>query len=252
MILRETTKRAEVLFMGMVLILISLTFLQSWVMYDAYVVPSDEPGSQRAVIAFLSTAVAFYIYAGFGLFGIKMAEKIGFPLVWGTQTTWIRGLLIPVLLGAVLAGGFIGVDSMVNSAEPVSALPQPALHISLISSLTSSIGEEVIFRLFLIPFVVWLIAHLIFRKSRYFLAFLIATAISTVAFSTAHVFTFLDLSRIQETTVLSQLVEWNVLGVNILLSLSAAWLLRRDGFLPVVILHLTTDIVWTIVYGSIL
>ncbi|MFC7046941.1 type II CAAX prenyl endopeptidase Rce1 family protein [Halobacteriaceae archaeon GCM10025711] len=110
-------------------------------------------------------------------------------------------------------------------------------------------GEEIVFRLFLIPLVVWLLSVKLLHGRHRTLAFWTAAGLSAVAFTVAHLPSVLFLLGTRSIGAVPPVLLGELFVLNGLLSLVAAVLFRRSGFLAAVGVHFWTDVVWHVVYG---
>jgi predicted Abi (CAAX) family protease len=121
--------------------------------------------------------------------------------------------------------------------------------VSLLTSINAAIGEEIIFRLFLIPFLMWLIHHVILRGKWGKQAFWTSTGISAAAFVLFHVL-YVMLKMGWSTIALfppAYLAQTTIL--NGVLSLFTAYYFRKFGPLAPVGIHFWAASVWFSVRG---
>jgi hypothetical protein len=106
--------------------------------------------SQLTVPALLATALL-------GLAGVHLAERTGFPGIWDPRVSTTHKLLIPLSLGLAFGAGFrlLGLQQLIlDPKQP----PFPAL----IPYFLYGAGlSEILFRLFLMPLLVWLVSNLL-------------------------------------------------------------------------------------------
>lgn len=120
--------------------------------------------SQAKVFAWPAIA----IFTGVGLLGVYLADRTGFPAAWGGEISLRRRLLAPTLWGVGL-GVLAIVTDLVTGWTQIAAkqMNLPSIHIAWPSSLLiypgGAIIVEVIYRLFLIPALLWLISSAILR-----------------------------------------------------------------------------------------
>ena len=146
---------------------------------------------------------------------------------------------------------FILIELIFSKYFTIGALPHPEFPHSIIASLSAGIGEELIFRLFFISFWVWLISHILLKKKWQNQIFWIISAFSALAFAFGHmpsIMILFNLSTLDEipTPLLSEIII-----LNSLVSLPAAYYFRKYGFLAAVGIHFWTDIIWHVIYPNL-
>lgn len=239
---------SELIFLGFTLFLTLLTAVQSILLYEDYVIPDDTLSSSLTVVALVSAATTLYIYSGFGVAGLHLARKCKLPELVATGTSILRWLVFPAATGAALAGGLIVGDDLVNTVTPLTRIPQPSLPISLIGAATSAMAEEIILRLFALPFLIWLIGFVILRQRHQRLAFAIAAIVVTFLFTVAHTPSFIILSRLAEIQDIPYPLVVVIMAYNALFSLFSLFFFRKYGFLSVLTAHFAADVVWILYY----
>ena len=113
------------------------------------------PVSQRALL----TPPALLVIALLGLVGTCLLEKTGFPGIWDAQISIRHKLFIPLLLGVAFGIGFITIGFLEFLPNP----EEPPFPLSLAYWVYGGVVSEIVFRLFPIPFLVWLISTLLLR-----------------------------------------------------------------------------------------
>ena len=130
-------------------------------------------------------------------------------------------------------------------------LPHPSFPASLLASLTAGIGEELIFRLFFISFWVWLLSHVIMKKRYQGQVFWFVSVLSALAFALGHLPSVMLLFGFSQVEQIPSALMAEVILLNGVLSLFAAYYFRKYGFLAPVGIHFWTDVVWHVIWGLI-
>lgn len=205
----------------------------------------------RWQMALAYAGVALVLYGGLGAIGMVLAQRMGFADLWDPAVTNWQRFVIPALWGAALGLFFIVADSLFSRVNPLGGFPHPPFPTSLVASLNAGIGEEILFRLFFIPFWMWLISGLILGGRGREPIFWIVTTFSAIAFAAGHLPTALVLTQTAGVGDLPASVLAEMLLLNGALSFVAAWLFRRFGILAAMGVHFWTDIVWHVIWGLI-
>lgn len=211
-------------------------------------IPVQELPAPRPVMALAVAGLMLVLYGGLGWLGLLLARKLGFADLWEPGITHRQRLLLPALVGGATGLFFVLVDTLFSRFRPWGPLPHPPFPTSVVASATAGIGEEIIFRLFFISFWVWLISSVLLQGRRQKQVFWIVAVVAAVAFAVGHLPSLLFLLGQQQITgaLLAEIVLLN--GV---LSLLAAFYLRNYGFLAAIGVHFWTDVVWHVLWGLV-
>ena len=130
-------------------------------------------------------------------------------------------------------------------------LPHPPFPTSLVASAVAGIGEELIFRLFFISFWVWVISYVILKKRWQNQIFWIIAIFSALAFALGHIPSVMILFGLNTVNEIPLALMGEIILLNGVVSLFAAYYFRKFGFLAPVGIHFWTDVVWHVVRGVI-
>ncbi|MDD5127184.1 MAG: hypothetical protein PHR43_03665 [Dehalococcoidales bacterium] len=125
--------------------------------------PTSQLPAPVAVIALANAGIAIVLYGGLGFVGLKLAKKVGFAGIWEQGSSNRQRFFTPAIIGAVLGILLIIADIVFSQFNGVGRFQHPLFPASIFASLSAGIGEEIIFRLFFIPFWVWLVSSIILR-----------------------------------------------------------------------------------------
>lgn len=221
-------------------------FLPQGTFLSTQMLPASKP-----VLALANAAIMLILYGGLGFLGLKLSSKLGFADIWDLKVSNKQRFLIPAFVGGGIGIFFILADIIFGKFHSLGPIPHPPFPTSLVASVTAGIGEEVIFRLFFIAFWVWLISYVILKKKWQNQVFWVVSIFSALAFALGHfpsVMILFDLNTIQEIpfALISEIILLN--GV---ISIFAAYYFRKYGFLAAVGIHFWTDIIWHTIWGMI-
>ena len=198
---------------------------------------------QAAVFAWPALAV-WIVLGGVGVF---LAERTGFPPPWGEPGSNRRRLWIPAATGLGLGALAIVTEKLTQWTEIVAAkMNLPSIHIAWPASALiypgGAIIVEVVYRIFLIPLLLWLISSVILRGRQQERVFWILAALTSLLEPVSQ-----DLhdaiagpSRVAFAAVFAQ---------DYALNFSQAWLFRRYGFLSAVLLRIVFYFVWHVAWS---
>jgi hypothetical protein len=211
--------------------------------------PQQELPASNPVLAVVSAAIVLVFYGGLGYLGLRLSLRLGFADLWDSSLSNRQRFLIPAVVGVGLGAFFIIADIAFRQASSSDPLPHPPFPTSLVASASAGIGEEIIFRLFFIPFGVWLVSHAILRRRWQNQVFWAVSVLSAITFAAAHIPSMMIVLGFEAISEMPAGLMAEIVLLNGVLSLFAAHYLRRYGFLAPVGIHFWTDIVWHVVWG---
>jgi hypothetical protein len=211
--------------------------------------PNQQIPASKPVMALVTGGSMLLIYGGLGAIGLLLAQKLGFPPIWGPETTQNQRFVIPALIGVGTGVFFIVADVLVKRLHPFGALPHPPFPTSLVASAVAGIGEEVIFRLFFIPFWMWLVSTVILGGRYESEIFWAVAACSALTFAVSHMPAVMASFGIERINDVPAALMGEIILLNGVVSLLAAYVFRRYGFLAAVGVHFWTDVVWHVIWG---
>jgi len=218
---------------------------------------SSLPGGQQSlpaskpIVAVLSAGVILLVYGGLGFVGLILSQKLGFADIWDKKVSNRKRFLFPAAYGFGLGFFFILADSVIGRLHAFGPLPHPPFPTSFVASAAAGIGEEIIFRLFFIPFWVWLIAYVILKKRRQDQVFWIIAIISAIVFALAHIPSIMIIFGLETISEIPAALLTEILLLNGIITLFAAYHFRKYGFLAAVGIHFWADVVWHVFWGAV-
>jgi hypothetical protein len=211
---------------------------------DLTKLPAPLPVMMLAIFAIVLVA-----YGGLGFVGLKLSQNLGIPNLVCPEVSNRQRFGWPALVGGVIGIFLIVMDLVFTNFFAVAPLQHPPFPTSLVASLSAGIGEEIIFRLFFITFWTWLISYVILRRRWLLPVYWVISTFSAVAFSASH---FPALMYLQQATGVNQFSPALIVEIfllNGLLSLVAAYFMKKSGYLAAVGVHFWADVVWHVVWG---
>jgi membrane protease YdiL (CAAX protease family) len=215
------------------------------------ILPEQELPASKPVLALVNAAIMLILYGGLGFLGLKLSQKLGFADIWDSKVYNKQRFLIPALVGIAIGVFFIFADAILSQFHTLGPLPHPPFPTSLVASAAAGIGEELIFRLFFISFWVWLISYMVLKRRWQNQIFWLVAVFSALAFAFGHIPSVMILFGLNNINEIPLALMSEVILLNGVLSLFAAYYSRKFGFLAAVGIHFWTDVVWHVVWGVI-
>jgi len=238
------------IYIGLIIALAILAVIGVFLLNFQELTAQELPAS-KPVLALANAGIAIFLYGGLGLIGLKLSQKLGFADIWDSKISNRQRFLIPALIGAGIGVFLILADSVFSRFHTLGALPHPPFPTSLVASAVAGIGEELIFRLFFISFWVWLISYVILKKRWQNQIFWIVTIFSALAFALGHIPSIMILFGFKAFNEMPLALMSEIVLLNGVVSLFAAYYFREFGFLAPVGIHFWTDVVWHVIWGAV-
>lgn len=200
-------------------------------------------------LALMNAALVLFLYGGLGYIGLRLTRKLGYPDLLDARVTNRQRFLNPCIVGLWLGLLFIVADNLFGRLHPFGPLPHPPFPTSILASLSAGIGEEMVFRLFFIPLLVWLISHVVLKGEMERPVFWNAAIFSGVFFAVGHFPSVMLLLGLESVPEIPMPMMAELFLLNGTLSLVAAYFLRRSGYLAAVTVHTSANIVWHVLWG---
>lgn len=230
-----------------VIVTAALAALMSFLPQGALPVPTDGtiPAPTAAAI---NAGIVLVLYGGLGWLGLTLWRKLGYPDVWDSFISRRERFINPAVAGLWLGLLFIVADNVFARFHSYGPLPHPPFPTSLVASFQAGLGEEIIFRLFFIPIVLWFISRIVLKGEQQERVFWIAAIFSAIFFAAGHIPTVMILFDLPFDAIPTA-VFIEVFLLNGTLSLVAAFFMKRAGFLAAATVHASADIVWHVIWG---
>ena len=200
------------------------------------------------VMALASVLTILIVYGGLGFIGLKLSPKIGFPDLWDKETSIKNKIIFPAIIGIILGIITIIGDIVFVKFFALQPLKHPTFPLSILISLNAGIGEEIIFRLFLISFGVWIISNKIFKLKHQDIIFWIVTIFASIAFALGHLPTVMALAGYKTLNEISALLIIEIILLNGIISAVCAVNFKKYGIISAMGIHFWIDIVFHVIY----
>ena len=209
----------------------------------------------RWLLGLANAGIVLVLYSLAGLAGFWFARKLGLPGVYRPGASWRSWFLIPLLAGLVLgvilvvadriftpwiASGFAATHLEVNW----QGFPHPQIPLSIIASATAAIGEEILFRSFVLGLWAFLLNLILRRWNATRTALWIANVIAALAFAAGHLPAAMILTGTASPAELPAPLLLELFLLNGIVGLVAGERYFRDGFVAAIGVHFWTDIIW--------
>ena len=241
------------IYIGLIITLAILAAINIFLPQGSFlpVLPAQGLPASKPVLVLVNVLIMLILYGGLGFIGLKLSKKLGFAEIWDSSVSNKERFLNPALIGICIGIFLIVADTIFSQFHRLGQLPHPPFPTSLVASAVAGIGEEIIFRLFFISFWVWLISYVILKKRWQNQIFWIVAIFSALAFAFGHMPSVMLLFGLKNINQIPPALMSEIILLNGVLSLFAAYYFRKFGFLAAVGLHFGTDVIWHVIWGGI-
>ena len=202
-------------------------------------------------LPFVFTLANVAIAVGLGLVGIVLIPKIGFVELWDKNVTNRHRFLIPALIGTGIGLFLVVFDLIASQFFTIERLYNRQFPASILSALNTGITDELIYRLFFITLFVWLVSRFIVKNRWPNQVFWTVAALSAVTHILLTVIPVITAHQIIERELpVAYIIE--IILLSGLVSICAAYYLRKAGFLAAASVHISANIVWLVVWESLI
>lgn len=238
------------IYIGLIITLAILAAISVFLPFPG-LLPTQQLPASKPVLALVNAGIMLILYGGLGFLGLKLSQRLCFADIWDSKVTNKQRFFTPAVIGAGIGIFLILADLAFSRFHTLGPLPHPPFPTSLVASAIAGIGEELIFRLFLVSFLTWLISHVLLKKRWQNQIFWIVAILSAVAFAFGHIPSVMALLDLEATGEIPPVLMSEIILLNGVVSLFAAYYFRKFGFLAPVGIHFWTDVVWHVVWGII-
>jgi hypothetical protein len=240
------------IFMLLIAIYVVVSFLSVFVPPEkmGVSVPLPPMPAPLPVVALASAGIALVFYGGLGTLGLLLSRKLGLPEIWDASVSNRKRFLIPGLVGLGSAIVIIIGDQLFAPINGIGHFPHPPFPISVLATIAAGIGEEIMFRLFFICFWTWLVSRVILRGRWQEQIFGVFSFMAAIAFGMAHLPSIMFLNGWTSMEQVPSMLVVEMVLLNGVLGLLAAYYFRKAGFLAAVGIHFWADIFWHVLWGA--
>ncbi len=210
------------------------------------------PDVPQWILGAANAALILVFYGILGSAGLLLTRKIGLPGVYRVGAGFRDLFLAPLWIGLLSGVLLVLIDQLFAISSGWSGFSHPAFPASLIAAATAGIGEEIIFRLFLLT--LWsTLLRLLFRHPKFHnLTAWVANAIAALAFAAAHIPATMFILGVRTPNEIPTKVLAALLLLNTSLGLIAGERFLKVGLIAAVGVHFWADVVWHVLYPLLL
>jgi len=208
--------------------------------------PPELANTPPWLLGLANAGIILVLYGLLGLLGLWFARRLGWPGVFRPGAGWRNWFWWPMALGLVVGIALVVGDRFFSALGEWGGFAHPTFPMSLIASATAGIGEEIIFRVFVMGLWAFLL-HFIFRRNTG-LVIWIANVIAALAFAAGHLPSAMYLLGATSPLELPAALLVEMVLLNSLVALAAGERYARDGLVAAAGVHFWADVVWHVIW----
>ena len=230
------------------LVFVTLASELYWQLLPPGTMPSQLPPVPSWLLGLANAGIIVVLYGLLGLAGLWFARRLGLPGVFREAAGWRNWFLVPMALGLVLGFVIALGDRIFASLGDWGGSRHPPFPTSLIASATAGIGEEILFRAFVMGLWAFLADLALRRWKATEIALWIGNVIGALAFAAGHIPAAMVILGVSSPAGIPPLALAEMLILNGIVSLVAGQQYVRNGLVAAVGVHFWADVVWHVVW----
>jgi membrane protease YdiL (CAAX protease family) len=245
-------KRNQILILLAMLILYAVCAFFSYMMMANQANTANQfTGMSAAWIGLINAAIVLVAYGLIALGGYWLSGKINLPGIFSPEGGWKRWVVIPMFIG--LGGGLFLVvgDLLFAQINGVGKFPHPAFPLSILSAITAGIGEEILFRGFVLVLFTFIFNWIFKRLEKPLAPFWIANILAALIFAAGHLPTAMYLTGATSITQLNPIMLLEIFVLNGAIGVLAGERYKEDGLVAAAGVHFWADMVFHVLWGLV-
>jgi membrane protease YdiL (CAAX protease family) len=186
-----------------------------------------------------------------GAIGLWLGQKAGLPGMFRPGAGWRAWVWTPLVIGLIVGVLMVAGDRLFAALGEWQGFEHPGFPLSLLASASAGIGEEIVFRGFVMGLLAFLLGLLLKRTGGTQAALWIANVLAALAFAAGHLPATMYLLDVASPLALPPVVLIEGLVLNGLVALVAGERYMRDGLVAAMGVHFWADIVWHVLWPLI-
>lgn len=247
-------KRKQLLLFSILLVIYAICAFLTYAFFadqlaSALDVPLPDLGVSNAVVGLANAGIVLVLYGLLGFAGCWFAKKISLPGIYREDGNWRLWLLRPFILGAFCGLALIIGDLAFAPINAMGPLPHPPFPVSVLASISAGIGEEILFRGFVLGGWALILTGVFPQFKGGTMALWIANILAALAFGAGHLGSAVILTGSAALADLPAVLVIELFLLNGIVGLVAGHQYIKTGLIAAIGVHFWTDMVWHVLWG---
>ncbi len=209
------------------------------------------PAIPQWQLALANAGLVLAVYGLLGMAGFWFAQRLGLPGIYRPDAGLRAWVVAPLVTGLVAGNILVVLDRLFALSPEWDGLPHPSFPLSLLASATAGIGEEIVFRLFVLGLLAFLLNLFLQDRDATGVSLWLGNTFAALAFGAAHLPAVTFLLGLPGPAAIPPLVLAEVFLLNGIVGLLAGWQYIRCGLIAAVGVHFWADVVWHVLWPAI-
>lgn len=248
--MKEETKKQLKVYAVLVFVLATVSAINVFAPVPTQFETLQQPMQlSKPLLAIISFVMMLIIYGPLGLLGYYLSKRLNWPGIFNERENWKKLFLRPLYIGLIIGVSLIITQKIFVLFHTLGELPHPPFLFSILGSLGAGIGEELLFRLFLVSFGAFILGFIFREFNKQEIANWIAIIIAALAFGAMHFPSVMYLYGFTSLAQFPTIFIIELLTLNGIVGVIAGREFIKYGFIAAVGIHFWADIVWHVTYG---
>ncbi len=253
-IILKVNTRKQLLILGGLLLLAALLAFLYYVTVPLETLTAGQPlspqmaATPRWVLGLANAGIVLVLYGAIGMVGLWFARELGLPGVWRENARWHDWLWQPMVVGVVLGVILVVLDRVFASIGSWPGFTHPPFPAAIFASGVAGIGEEIVFRMFVLGLWTFLFNWVLRRWSATGAALWIGNIIAALAFGASHLPSQMILLNVTDPAQLPPLMLVELFLLNGIMGITAGVYYWRNGLVAAAGIHFWADVVWHVIF----
>jgi len=204
------------------------------------------------LLGLANAGIVLVVYGLLGMAGYWFARKLSLPGIYREGAGWRHWVVAPMAIGAAVGIALIVGDALFAwVAEDWTGFPHPEFPLSIIASATAGIGEEILFRLFVMGLWAFLLDLALRKWNARRVALWAGNVIAALAFGVAHLPATMMATGVASPVDLPTVAIVEVFVLSGLVGVVVGERYMREGLIAAVGIHFWADVVWHILWPAL-
>jgi len=214
-------------------------------------VPAATSSMPRWQLAAMGAGLVLVVYGLLAVAGSWFARRLELPMMYRPGAGWRAWLLWPMVIGLLFGVILVIMDQALARANATSGFPHPAFPLSVIASGAAGIGEEILFRGFVMGLWAFLFDLILRRWRGKKAALWIGNVLAALAVSASHIPAAMLLLKVASPAAIPAPAMMELFLLNGSLGLVAGERYMRNGLVAAMGVHFWADVVWHVIWPAL-